>query len=923
LALTHGTRLGPYEILSALGAGGMGEVYKARDTRLDRLVAIKILPEALAADPQFRERFDREARAISQLTHPHICTLYDVGREPLRRPGLDTREGDGPSASGVGLHPIDFLVMELLDGETLADRLKKGALPLDQALTIAIAIASALDHAHRAAIVHRDLKPGNVMLTKAGAKLLDFGLAKSRAPVVAGSSLSMLPTSPANLTAQGTILGTFQYMAPEQLEGQDADARTDIFAFGVVVYEMLTGHKAFEGKTQASLIGAIMHATPPPIAAIQPLAPAALNRIVTTCLAKDPDERWQAASDVMRELKWIAESASQATAATATTVSAVAVPDVSRRRPVGVAWAAVVGLVILVVLLIGAMIPAVLYFRRAAPDRNITRLELATPATSDPVSMALSPDGRQIAFVAAGEGGPRLWVRRFDQAVATALPGTDGAAYPFWAPDGRAIGFFAAGKLKRVDLSGGAPQVLADAGAGRGGAWSADGVILFSPTASSGLLRMPAKGGMPAAVTEPKSGENSHRWPQFLPDGHHFLFRMAVGRLQTRGTYVGSLEGGTPTRVLEDDAAAVFAPPDLLLVVRQGVLMAVRFDPARAVVSGDPVPVAQNVGTDTTIERGAFTVSATGVLAHRPGGSQRRQLVWVDRAGHTLGTVGGPDDGAPSNPSLAPDGQRAAVARVVQGNGDIWLLDARGVLGRFTFDTSLDTTPVWSPDGRRLVFRSNRNGVADLFEKAANGAADEQPLLVTPENKAPQDFSPDGRTLLYTTLNAKTGVDLWAVPLDGDKKPFPVLQSAFDEMDAQFSPDGRWIAYESNQSGQSEIFVRPFPESRGQWQVSTAGGAQPRWRADGKELFYVTRDGHMMATPIATAPDGLALVPGAAATLFALRLASGTNVTVGSYGGRPQYAVARDGRFLVDIAADTEATPPIAIVLNWDAQFRK
>lgn len=449
-------------------------------------------------------------------------------------------------------------------------------------------------------------------------------------------------------------------------------------------------------------------------------------------------------------------------------------------------------------------------------------------------------------------------------------------------------------------------------------------MILFSPTANSGLVRIQDTGGAPAAaVTALKVGENSHRWPQFLPDGHHFLFRMAIGRTETRGTYIGSLDGGTPTRVLQDETAAVFAPPDLLLVLRQGVLMALRFDPARAVVSGDPVAIAQNVGAATTIERAAFTVSATGVLAHRPGGDQRRQLVWMDRVGRTVGTVGGPDDAALANPALAADGQRVGVTRSVQGNADVWLLDVRGVLSRFTFDSSLDSTPVWSGDGRRLVFRSNRTGAYDLFEKAANGAADEQPLLVTPENKAPQDFSPDGRTLLYTVLTQKTGTDLWALPLDGDKKPFPVLQSAFDEMDAQFSPDGHWIAYESNQSGRSEIFVRPFPQSRGQWQVSTAGGTQPRWRADGRELYYVARDGHLMATPIAPSADGQALTPGATLSLFAMRLASGTNVTVGAYSGRPQYAVARDGRFLVNLAVDAEATPPIAIVLNWDAPFRK
>jgi Tol biopolymer transport system component len=537
--------------------------------------------------------------------------------------------------------------------------------------------------------------------------------------------------------------------------------------------------------------------------------------------------------------------------------------------------------------------------------------------------MALSPDGRQIAFVAAKDGGPRLWVRQFDQATARPLTGADGAAYPFWAPDGRAIAFFADGKLKRIDLSGGAPQVLATAPAGRGGAWSADGVIVFAPGTTGALVRIPDTGGTPAAVTELKAGENSHRWPQFLPDGRHFLFRASLGRLETRGIYVGSLDGGSPTRVLMDETAAVFAPPDLLLVVRQGVLMALRFDPVRAVVSGDPVAVAQNVGADTTIERGAFTVSATGVLAHRPGGSQTRRLVWLDRAGRTVGTVGSVDDDALTSPALAPDGQRVVVGRAVQGNSDVWLLDARGVLSRFTFDSAIDTTPVWSNDGRRLAFRSNRNGQYDMFQKAASGAVDEQPLLITAENKAPQDFSPDGSTLLYTVLAQKTGSDLWALPLDGSKKPFPVLQSPFDEMDAQFSPDGRWIAYESNQSGRLEIFVRPFPQSAGQWQVSTAGGTQPRWRADGKELYYVARDGRLMATPIAPTADGQALTPGAPEALFLVRLASGTNVTVGTYTGRPQYAVARDGRFLVNVAVDAEATPPIAIVLNWDAQFRK
>ena len=721
------------------------------------------------------------------------------------------------------------------------------------------------------------------------------------------------------MTMRGTILGTAAYMSPEQAAGKPVDKRSDLWAFGVVLLEMLTGRQVFTGESVSHVIASVLKSDPD-WTALPADTPPTIRRLLRRCLEKDRKRRLTDAGAARLEID--EALAAPSTVDDAATSAASASP-VGRRltpspsRP----WIAVFAVAAAV--MVALAIPATLYFRRVAPVRDLTRLELATPPSADSVSMALSPDGRQIAFVAAGAGGPQLWVRRFDQAIATALAGTESAAYPFWAPDGRAIGFFADGKIKRIDLSGGAPQALGDAPAGRGGAWSADGVIIFAPNSTSGLLRIRDTGGPPVEVTTLQTGDTSHRWPQFLPDGRRFLFRVALGRLETRGTYVGSLEGGPTTRVVQDDTAAVFAPPDRLLVVRQGVLMALDFDPVRAAVSGDPVAVAQNVGADTTIERGAFTVSATGVLAHRPGGGQRRQLLWMDRAGQTLGAVGSPDNSAVVNPALAPDGQRVALQRSVQGNADIWLMDARGVLSRLTFDSSVDATPVWSPAGRRLVFRSGRNGVFDLFEKMASGAADEQPLLVTSESKSPQDWSPDGRTLLYTVASTKTGVDLWALPLDGDKKPFPILQSAFNEMAAQFSPDGHWIAYESNQSGPTEIFVRSFPDTRGQWQVSTAGGTQPRWRADGKELFYVSGDGHLMAAPLATAADGQAITPGAPVALFAVRLATGTSVTTATYSGRPQYAVSRDGRFLVNGALDAEATPPIAIVLNWDAPFRK
>jgi Tol biopolymer transport system component len=899
LSFAAGARLGPYEILSALGAGGMGEVYKARDTRLERTVAIKILSSGIASTPELRERFEREARTVACLSHPHICTLHDVGRQ------------DGTA----------FLVMEYLEGETLEQRLKKGPLPLEQALQIGIQIADALAAAHRAGIVHRDLKPGNIMLVGPGrhrfglsvppdAKLLDFGLATASAAAVVGSPSTLLTTTP-NLTAQGTLVGTFQYMAPEQLEGQKADARTDIFAFGAVLYEMLTGRKAFEGNSHATLIGAILKDDPPLVSTLLPLTPPVVDHVVKRCLAKQVDDRWQAASDVMRELKWAAEAGSQGSAAA---------PALARRpgplTSARLAWM-VAAMAVVIATGVGWW-----GTRITAPPPVVTRFEIVAPPTESPASLALSSDGRQLAYVATTDGQSRLWVRPLDVTTARPLAGTEGGSFPFWAPDARAIGFFAEGKLKRVDLAGGVPQVLADAPAGRGGTWSPDDVILFTASNSASLptsvlMRVSAGGGTPMPVTRLADGHGSHRWPQFLPDGR-FLFFNTLGRADTQGVYLGSLDGGDAIFVLATEMPGVFVPPDRLLLVRSDGLMASRFDAAQGAVAGEPVPLARPVGRDDGGVTGAFSVSP-GTLAYRAtGGSQRRQLAWMDRAGTALRTIGSPDSDTLAAPALDPAGQRIAVQRRVLGNFDIWLVDTtRGTPARFTFDPALDTSPLWSRDGRSVIFASRRSGPVNLYEKSASGAGDEHLLAV--DAGTPLSWSPDGQFLLYARTDPSTGADLWVLPATGERKPLAVVQTAMDQPGGDFSPDGRWLAYESSESGRFEVYVQTFPEAGGKRQVSPAGGTQARWRGDGRELYYLGLDARLMAVAVTPDPEGKTLDFGTPAPLFRTHLASGASVLP----GRPQYAVAPDGRFLMNTVVEDTAPSLITIVLNWTAGLQK
>jgi eukaryotic-like serine/threonine-protein kinase len=889
MALSTGTRLGPYEILSALGAGGMGEVYKARDGRLDRTVAIKILPQALAVDPQFRERFDREARAVSHLDHPHICALYDVG------------EDQGTA----------YLVMQYLEGETLETVLKRGALALDQALKTAVEIASALDAAHRAGIVHRDLKPGNIILTKAGAKLLDFGLAKA-VPGTASANLSMLQTTPAAVTAQGTILGTYQYMAPEQIEGDEADARADIFAFGAVLYEMLTGRKAFVGRSQASLLGAILKDEAPRVSAAQPMTPPALDYLVRTCLAKDPNARFQTTHDVALQLRWIIEGGSAV---------GVPAPVVSKRRSrERLAWTAVA---VLGTIAVAAGVVAVVHLRERPAPVDPVQFTIAPAERSAfiaPADFSISPDGRQIVFLAsasgsAGQSTAMLWVRPLATLTARALPGTEGAnwASAFWSPDGRNIGFTSAGKLKKIDVSGGPPITLcAFSGLFSGGTWNEKNVIVFA-TSDGPLQKLDAAGGTPTPLIAADKDAND-RWPSFLPDGQHVLYVSVKG--SARELRVASLASAETTVVGSTDTNGVYASGHVLFV-RGGALMARPFDATALRTTGEAFPVADQVSFTGNAARASMSVSATGMLAYwRGGGLAISRLTWLDRTGKSLGVVG--EASTYANLSLSPDERRVAVAMTTGSppNRDIWILDlARAdTATRLTFNPGQDADPIWSPDGSQIVFNSNRSGAWNTgYQRAADGGSDDVPVVTMGRLFDSPDWSHDGRFIVFTGAGKDDTNDLWTVALQGDRKPSPFLQTPFREDSPAFSPDDRWIAYNSDASGRFEVYVRSFPGPGGQFQISRNGGWAPRWRSDGKEMFFLALDGTMMAVDVTPGKELQAGVPHA---LFPTRLVKGSD--------RHVYAVSRDGkRFLLRVDDERQELVPITVVLNWPGMAKK
>jgi serine/threonine protein kinase/Tol biopolymer transport system component len=874
--LSPGSNVGPFEIVELAGRGGMGEVYRARDTRLDRSVAIKFLTPALADNPKGRERFEREARAISKLAHPHICTLLDIGSGIVR--GVEAR----------------YLVMEFVEGETVAARLRRGPMPAAEALSAGAQIADALAAAHAVGVIHRDLKPGNIMLTRSGAKLLDFGLARFAADGAgrtAGPSSSDEP-----LTNDGAIVGTLAYMAPEQLRGLDVDARSDVFSFGAVLYEMLSGTRAFDGNSNADIIAAVLEHQPPPLADRSPLTPRALDRLVSTCLAKDPHDRWQSSRDLQRELRWLLEDK------TSRVEAPVRVHGARRARTLN--WVAAT---------VAAALAAVVYLlllSRQAPAQPLITFPVAAPPDTTfsrgTAQMSVSPDGSMLAFVAASNNGTRrLWIRRFSDLEPWVLDETVNALYPFWSPDSRSVGFFAADKLLRIDVDGGGRRELSAVLMPRGGTWNRDGTILFG---SNFLLqRVPNTGGVPTPVMSLGGAERAHSWPLFLPDGRRFLYLALAKNSSDTAIYVGDLDASSRQRVLTTNASFALAGNQLFTLIKR-TLVAQEFDVNRGQVLGQPRELFDRIGVDVRNSQAAFS-AAGGVLTYRRVGDQSH-LTWFDRRGNTLESFRETADF--HHASLAPDGRRVAIEKTdpASGRHTIWILDFdRGTSSRLINDATGAHGPVWSPDGGSVLFGSNRFGALDLFTMPADGSGTEALRLRDPIMHRSVDWSKDGR-LMLCEIGSEGQQDLWIVPVSAPQQKSAFLDSRADELQGQFSPDGKWIAYTSNESGSHEVYVRRFPERDAKWRVSIGGGAQPRWRGDGAELFYLAPDGALMAADVKR--SGLALETSKPYALF------NTGIRGMFVDRRNHYVVTQDGqRFLVNQMGDDDTTAPITVSTNW------
>jgi eukaryotic-like serine/threonine-protein kinase len=907
MPLTSGTRLGPYEIQSPLGAGGMGEVYRAKDTRLDRTVAIKVLPSHLSSDPELKQRMEREAKAISALQHANICTLYDIGAQ------------DG----------TDFLVMEYLEGQTLAERLAKGPLPLDQVLKIGTEIAQALEKAHQQGIIHRDLKPANIMLTKAGAKLMDFGLAKPEMSIASKTVEPFTPSTPtmnlasltsaaSPLTQKGAIIGTFQYMAPEVLQGAEADARSDLFSFGCVLYEMITGRRAFEGKSQLSVFTAILEKDPEPISAMQPLAPPMLDRVVGACLAKDPADRFQSAHDMAMDLRWLMDTEPG--------------EPVQAFAHFNKLWAAGLGAFLLCFVALAAFAgyrwakssePSVsLHAEISAPDKF--SLDTTGDAGGMPV---LSPQGDKIAFVAHSGETKLLWVRVLSNDSAQQLDGTAGAAHPFWSPDGRYIGFFAGGKLMRIPATGGPIASLADAPNSRGGSWGGNDVIVFAPDFQAALMKVSAQGGTatPATVLD-KTKHSTHRWPWFLPDGKHFIFLATShtgGDPKLNGIYFGSIDGTESHLVIATESAAQYASGYLLYQINTA-LVAQPFDPQNGTLSGSPIPLVNNLRNDVGVWRSIFAVSQNGLMVYQAGGadSARSHLVWFDRSGKQLADYD-PQETTINDVRallgvrdvrLSPDDKRVAFAT---GAG-VWTLDFdRKTKTRITFDQQVVQEPAWSPDGKTLIFSlqvTTGGGNVEIQSKASDGSGTEKTLSVEQSAYRYPSLSPDGKYLTYLCCDGDKMVSLWTRPVSGNSKPVAVVQPPSPQSNLYFyriSPDSHWVAYTSDESGQDEIYLTTFPEGKGKWRVSSNGAYYMAWSGNSKELFYTALTDDFFACRVT--PKGSEIEVGTPQYLFHTPLAA-----IGVL-----FDVSSDGkRLLVNHTAEG-APAPLQLVTNWPAELKK
>jgi Tol biopolymer transport system component len=881
--MTTPSTIAHYRISGKLGEGGMGAVYRATDTKLDREVAIKILPDAFAGDADRMARFTREAKLLASLNHPNIAAIY----------GVEDRA----------------LIMELVEGHDL-----RGPLPTATALNYARQIAGALDAAHEKGIVHRDLKPANIRITPDGVvKVLDFGLAKLAEPVADSADASNSPTITSSHTRVGVIMGTAAYMSPEQARGHKVDKRADIWSFGVVFYEMLAGRKLFGGDTVSDTLAGVLK-TDPDWSALPPDTPPAIRRLLRRCLERDRKQRLADIADARLEIDEASGGAPES-------------PAVPPPRSALRWWNALIAL-----LALAGLAVAVQHFRETPPQPAAVRFQIPAPenASFGDTGLALSPDGRQLAFIASGaDGRPMLWVRPLDSITARALPGTEGAALlPFWSPDSRVVGFMVQGKVKSIEAVGGTPQTLCEVpGQVIGGSWSRDGIVLFG-TPSGGLFRVSQAGGAPTRLTtsDDSHGEVGHLRPWFLPDGRHFLYFSRSIKREVVGVYLATLDdnGKQRKRLVTTDQAAAYAPPAAgtqnghILFLRESTLMALPLDARSFEPAGDPFPVAEHVGS--RLAMGFFSVSANGVLAYRNGAAARgSQLIWFDRQGKALGAIGPPGSYG-SGPTLSPDGTRAAVDKMdAAGSRNIWVLDiARGVATRSTSDAVQDHGPAWSSDGTRLVFSSARGaaGTDGIFQRESSGTGKEERLLQSGYLIFPGNWSPDGRYLLYSTAGQKTGSDLLLLSAAGTP-PVPYLEGPYNEQQGQFSPDGRWVAYASDETGSFEVYVQSFPTGAGKFLVSTAGGSQPRWRRDGRELFFISAAGRLMAVDVKTAPTFEFGVPRA---LFDPQIPAGVLADAFFH-----YDVAADGkRFLVSSIDGANSVPnPITVIINWTALLKR